>query len=81
VGGEIQTYIGFNAYTIHRSRQWWGDDADQFVPERWLDRERVRAMHPFQYFPFLAGPRVCLGMHMALLVRHATPPTRPPHHR
>jgi cytochrome P450 len=61
------TYVGFNAYTIHRSRQLWGDDADQFVPERWLDRERVRAMHPFQYFPFLAGPRVCLGMHMALL--------------
>jgi len=61
------TYIGFNAFTIHRSKRLWGEDAEQFIPERWLDENYKKSIHPFQYFPFLAGPRLCLGMQMAFM--------------
>ena len=42
----------------------WGDDANEFVPERWLDG-RQKDIHPYQYIPFHAGPRRCLGEKLA----------------
>ena len=39
----------------------WGDDAKQFVPERW---EKIRP--GFNYLPFNAGPRICIGQQFAL---------------
>lgn len=51
-GGEV----GFIIYSTHRRTDIWGDDADQFRPERW---ETVKPL--FQYLPFNAGPRICPG--------------------
>lgn len=62
------TVVGCNAWTIHRDRGIFGEDADEFVPERWLvdDEERVRAMDNAM-FTFGAGSRICLGKNIALL--------------
>lgn len=39
------TTVGVNAAVIHRNRAIYGDDADQFRPERWLgDPDTVKAM-------------------------------------
>jgi len=62
-GLELQ----FNAYTVHRRPELWGPDADEFVPERWLEEGFDKKIHPYQYFPFHAGPRLCLGKNMAYL--------------
>jgi cytochrome P450 len=50
-------------FTMHRRLDIWGDDAEEFHPERWLktenlDREMTGA---FKYLPFGGGPRSCLG--------------------
>ena len=53
-------------YVTHRDPRWWGPDAGQFRPERWLTEDgRFDDSRPGQprlaYFPFGAGPRVCIG--------------------
>jgi hypothetical protein len=57
------TLVITNAYVIHRLKQYWGDDADEFKPERWHDTSHH---HPMQYMPFGAGPRGCPGRMFAM---------------
>ncbi|TVY82546.1 Cytochrome P450 monooxygenase lepH [Lachnellula suecica] len=42
-----------------RDKTYWGDDADEFRPERWDD---LRPM--WEYTPFGGGPRICLGFRL-----------------
>ncbi|KAL0892520.1 hypothetical protein ABMA27_015621 [Loxostege sticticalis] len=51
-----------NIWAIHRNPQYWGADAEEFRPERFLERELV---HPAAYMPFSRGPRNCLGSQYA----------------
>lgn len=60
------------SYTIHRSKEIWGPDAEKFVPERW---ERLTARQKAAFIPFSYGPRACVGRNVAemeLLVISAT---------
>ncbi|KAG9305516.1 hypothetical protein G9A89_006486 [Geosiphon pyriformis] len=43
------TDVYISAYSIHHSKQYWGDDAEEFKPERWLDPLKVPrdAFHSF----------------------------------
>ena len=50
---------------FHRSPKFW-DEPDKFKPERFTAEKR-QAMDRFVYFPFGAGPRVCIGNNFALL--------------
>ncbi|TFK22513.1 cytochrome P450 monooxygenase CYP63 [Coprinopsis marcescibilis] len=45
----------------------WGDDADEFDPERWLDPARLArlANNTAMFMPFSAGPRICIGQNYA----------------
>jgi len=43
-----------NRYLMHRDRDIWGADAEDFRPERW---EHARPMWGF--VPFGGGPRIC----------------------
>lgn len=44
----------------------WGDDAAEFIPERWIDERLQRyTANPFAHVPFNAGPRICLGQQFA----------------
>ncbi|KAI8957627.1 cytochrome P450 52E1 [Daldinia sp. FL1419] len=56
--GTICRYL---PWTLHRRRDIYGDDADEFRPERW---ETLRTT--FEYVPFNAGPRICIGQQFAL---------------
>jgi cytochrome P450 len=49
-------------YTLHRSHDIWGPDADEFRPERWNSLRPSR----WNFVPFGGGPRVCPGQHLAL---------------
>lgn len=54
--------VAYQVFSMHRRRDLWGDDANEFRPERW------EAARPhFQYLPFNAGPRICPGQQFALL--------------
>jgi cytochrome P450 len=62
------------SYTIHRSKEIWGPDAEQFVPERWSP-ERLTSRQKAAFIPFSHGPRACVGRNVAemeLLVMAAT---------
>ncbi|KAG0142449.1 hypothetical protein CROQUDRAFT_50276 [Cronartium quercuum f. sp. fusiforme G11] len=51
---------------FQRDPELWGKDADDFVPERWIDGRQIKqSKDPFSYQPFSAGPRICLGQQFA----------------
>ena len=50
-------------WTLHRHRRLW-DEPDLFNPEH-FDPEAKAKQHRFQYIPFGAGPRICIGMAFA----------------
>jgi cytochrome P450 len=52
-------------YVTHRHRDFW-DNPEGFDPERFLP-EQVEKRHPYAYFPFGAGPRICIGNHFAMM--------------
>lgn len=51
-------------WTLHRHELYW-EKPRAFVPERFLPENRDR-INRFQYLPFGAGPRVCIGATFAL---------------
>lgn len=51
--------------TLHTLPEFWGEDAEKFNPERFLDNPDL--LKEFFYLPFGAGPRNCIGMRFALL--------------
>lgn len=53
--------IQWSAYSMHRRKDHYGDDADEFRPERW------DTLRPgWEYLPFNGGPRICIGQQFAL---------------
>ena len=51
-------------WTLHRHTLYW-ERPRAFVPQRFLPGNR-ESLHRFQYLPFGAGPRVCIGATFAL---------------
>jgi cytochrome P450 len=52
-------------YAIHRHRSYW-DDPDRFDPDRFAAGSRSKPAR-FQFMPFGAGPRICIGAAFAML--------------
>ncbi|MBB4806000.1 cytochrome P450 [Chryseobacterium defluvii] len=57
-GTQIILYIS----GLHRNIKYW-ENADAFIPERFDDENSKN----FPYYPFGAGPRLCIGEHFALM--------------
>ncbi|KAM0999240.1 hypothetical protein FF1_005971 [Malus domestica] len=54
--------VAYNAYSMGRMKYLWGNDAQEFRPERWLDENGIfEEESPFKFIAFSAGPRICLG--------------------
>ena len=62
------TIVGANPWVVARDKSVYGDDADHFRPERWLeaDASRLKLMDR-NYLAFGAGARTCLGKNISLL--------------
>ncbi|KAG0049095.1 hypothetical protein BGZ83_006045 [Gryganskiella cystojenkinii] len=74
-------FIGYSNWCMGRNKSVWGEDAELFVPERWLVQDpsetarsaafskfgRFRAESQFKFISFNAGPRLCLGQTFATL--------------
>lgn len=52
-------------YVMHRHKLLW-DRPEAFDPDRFSE-ERSAGRHRFQYMPFGAGPRICIGMKFAYM--------------
>jgi cytochrome P450 len=58
-------------WAINRNPALWGPDSEDFVPERWIDKETGRATmnggadSNYSFLTFLHGPRSCIGERFA----------------
>ncbi|RBR23678.1 uncharacterized protein FIESC28_03474 [Fusarium coffeatum] len=63
------TKIGYCAWGIFRRTDVWGEDANEFRPERWLDssKDQLRLMEGTLELVFGYGRWQCLGKNIALM--------------
>ncbi|KAG5727413.1 Cytochrome P450 52E1 [Termitomyces sp. T112] len=60
------TQLIYSVFIMHRRKDLWGPDADEFDPDRFLDDRLKRYLkNSFIFLPFNAGPRICLGQQFA----------------
>ena len=59
------TAVYVPVYALHRHAKLW-DEPDRFDPDRFA-AGAAKARHRYQYIPFGAGPRICIGMGFAML--------------
>lgn len=60
------TIVVVNIIHMHRNPKFWGPNANEFDPDRFLP-ENVATRPPMSYIPFSAGPRNCIGLKYAML--------------
>ncbi|KAG4441899.1 hypothetical protein IFR05_002640 [Cadophora sp. M221] len=53
--------VAYSIYSMHRRKDIYGEDAEEYRPERW---ETIRV--GWEYLPFNGGPRICVGQQFAL---------------
>lgn len=63
------TTVGVSAYGMGCMASVWSADAEQFNPDRWIDTAtgKVKTESAYKFVAFNAGPRICLGMNLAML--------------
>ncbi|KAJ4897356.1 Cytochrome P450 94B1 [Raphanus sativus] len=69
--GDKVTYF---PYGMGRMEKVWGQDWDEFKPNRWFEAEpnygtkpALKSVSSFKFPVFQAGPRVCIGKEMAFM--------------
>ncbi|XP_023896998.1 cytochrome P450 704C1 isoform X1 [Quercus suber] len=62
--GDGVYYMG---YAMGRMPYIWGEDAEEFRPERWLKNGIFQSESPFKFVAFHAGPQICLGKDFAYM--------------
>ncbi|PQE05941.1 cytochrome P450 alkane hydroxylase protein [Rutstroemia sp. NJR-2017a BBW] len=55
------TQVLYSVYSMHRRKDIFGEDVENFRPERWDDIQPK-----WGFLPFNGGPRICLGQQFAL---------------
>ena len=58
--------IIIDVYAMGRMKSIWGDDCNEFKPERWITEQgKIKYEASHKFFVFNAGPRTCVGREMA----------------
>ncbi|XP_062557037.1 cytochrome P450 4c21-like [Armigeres subalbatus] len=59
------TYFILNLFVLHHMKEYWGEDAEMFNPDRFLP-ENSENRHAFAFLPFSDGNRGCIGKRYAM---------------
>jgi cytochrome P450 family 4 len=59
-----KTRVLIPIHLLNRHPEYWSNP-DDFIPERWLNKEECNSRHKFCFIPFLAGGRNCVGQRFA----------------
>ncbi|KAI2768408.1 benzoate 4-monooxygenase cytochrome P450 [Daldinia loculata] len=63
------TTVGVNAWVLHYNKEVYGEDADQFRPERWIEVTEEKSLEMSRcLFSFGAGTHTCIGKNIAILM-------------
>ncbi|SPO20574.1 probable Benzoate 4-monooxygenase cytochrome P450 [Ustilago trichophora] len=60
------TILSVPAYTLHRDKSVFGQDAEEYNPDRWLAPNAKRDFEK-AFIPFSVGPRACVGRNVAMM--------------
>ncbi|KAF3012828.1 hypothetical protein E8E14_009139 [Neopestalotiopsis sp. 37M] len=69
------TIVGMSPWVVHRDRDVFGPDADDWNPDRWLCEKPQRAAMERSLLTFGAGHRTCLGKNISYLEIYKLIPT------
>ncbi|CAN8097538.1 unnamed protein product [Discula destructiva] len=62
------TDVGGNAYVVNRHKGWFGDDAEFWRPERWLEKDEAHKRKlEAGILTFGGGRRICIGRYVGIL--------------
>jgi cytochrome P450 len=67
----VGTLVLISPWAINRNPELWGEDSEEFVPERWIDDNTGRMMlngsaaSKYSLLTFFHGPRSCIGERFA----------------
>jgi benzoate 4-monooxygenase len=66
----IGTIVGANTWIVSHDKSVWGNDAERWIPERWLDAKGNTEKKSLEdnFVVFSKGPRGCIGKDIAMLV-------------
>lgn len=69
--GDVELPKGMSVWipvlAIHRSKELWGEDANEFNPQRFAEGVQNACKHQMGFLPFSSGPRVCVGHSFAIM--------------
>ncbi|KAL2550280.1 Cytochrome [Forsythia ovata] len=58
--------ISYQPWAMGRMKSLWGEDAEEFRPQRWLNEHGdFQPESSFKFTAFQAGPRICIGKEFA----------------
>ncbi|KAK4493042.1 hypothetical protein RD792_018143 [Penstemon davidsonii] len=63
VGVHVLLLIGL----LHHDPKIWGEDVNEFKPERFSEGILNATKVQFSFIPFSSGPRICIGQHLAMI--------------
>ena len=55
-----------NPWITHRDQEMYGIDAEEWIPDRWLDPEKAKILEKYS-FTFGYGSRICLGRQLGMM--------------
>ncbi|MFS7994138.1 putative secologanin synthase [Helianthus anomalus] len=61
------TLIQINVLIVHHDKDMWGEDANEFNPQRFSEGVSKVTKGQAAYLPFGGGPRICIGQNFAIL--------------
>ncbi|KAJ7296578.1 hypothetical protein O6H91_14G074900 [Diphasiastrum complanatum] len=61
------TVLALLVVVMLHNKQQWGNDANDFNPERFSNSIATASTHPLAFIPFSIGPRNCIGQGFALM--------------